>query len=62
MEHRHPLLPCRLLRVRRERPRRCAAEQLDDLASSHCLFSKAEDRAISACNTTDQIRKLRPAE
>jgi hypothetical protein len=32
MENRYPAPRCRLLRPRRERPRRCAAEQRDELA------------------------------
>ena len=35
MENRYPVLRCRLLRPRRERPRRGAAKKSDELASLH---------------------------
>jgi len=35
--------PLGLLRVRRERPRRCPAEQLDEVAALHGAYPKATD-------------------
>src|SRR5262249_280111 len=37
----------RLLRARRERPRRCAAEQRDELAALHSITSSASERSLS---------------
>ena len=42
----HPQLP-RLLRARRERPRRRAAEQRDEIASPHSITSSASVRSLS---------------
>ena len=37
----------RLLRARHERPRRCAAEQRDELAPFHGAYPKAKDHGLS---------------
>ena len=40
-EHANAPHPLRLLRARRERPRRCAAEKRDELAPPHSITSSA---------------------
>jgi hypothetical protein len=49
----------RLLRTRRERPRRCAAEKRDELATSHSITSSARTRNVSGMASPIALAALR---
>ena len=50
---------CPLLRARRERPRRCAAEQADDRAPPHSMTSSARTRNVSGIANPSVLAVLR---
>src|SRR5258708_39326274 len=52
--HRH-----RLLRARRERPRRCAAEQRDELAPFHSITSSARASSMGGTSRPSALAVLR---
>src|SRR5262249_49218025 len=50
---------CRLLRTRRERPCRCAADELDECASFHSITSSASASSLSGTSRPSAFAVLR---